>query len=570
MLDLIFAGGTIIDGTGRAARRGDVGIEGSRVVALGTIDQPARRTVDATGLVVAPGFIDPHVHYDAQVLWDPDLTPTSLHGVTTVIGGNCGFGIAPLGPGAADYLVHMLAAVEGMHVDALLAGASWDWTGYDQWLDLVDRSTALNAGFFVGHSTVRRLVMGESAATDAATDDQIRRMVQVVDAALASGAVGFSTSLNENHLDGDGNPVPSRHAGTGELMALARVLAGHPGSLLELVPPMAGPFGTAEYELLTELSLAAHAPVMWNSLAIDETRPIFHESLLAASSYAAERGARVIAMTIPDIARLRLSFSNGMILQAFPGWADLFSLSPEKRLAALGDPAVRSGLREGLAACGSDGLFGRFADFGPMRIGETRQADLNGQTLADAARHRGVDVLDRMLDLVIDEGLEVGFWPPSPGDDDASWRRRAEIWGLPDVIVGGGDAGAHLDAIDSFNYPAVLVGPIVRDRGLVSLEEAVRLLTSVPADLFGLRDRGVLRAGAFADVVVFDPDRIGPGLLELRSDLPAGARRLYAEAAGLHHVAVNGSLVVEDGELTHARPGRVLRRGATQDPTTAP
>jgi N-acyl-D-aspartate/D-glutamate deacylase len=204
-----------------------------------------------------------------------------------------------------------------------------------------------------------------------------------------------------------------------------------------------------------------------------------------------------------------------------------------------------------------------------MRIGETRQADLNGQTLADAARDRGVDVLDRMLDLVIDEGLEVGFWPPSPGDDDASWRRRGGIWGLPDVIVGGGDAGAHLDAIDSFNYPAVLVGPIVRDRGLVSLEEAVRLLTSVPADLFGLRDRGVLRAGAFADVVVFDPDRIGPGPLELRSDLPAGARRLYAEATGLHHVAVNGSLVVEDGELTHARPGRVLRR-ATQDPITAP
>jgi N-acyl-D-aspartate/D-glutamate deacylase len=544
-----------------------VGIEGVRVAATGNIDRPAHRTIDVEGLVVAPGFIDPHVHYDAQILWDPDLTPTSLHGVTTVIGGNCGFGIAPLGPGAADYLVPMLAAVEGMHVGSLFAGASWDWTGYDEWLDLVDRSSALNAAFFVGHSTIRRLVMGESAATDVASDQQVGRMVETVDAALASGAIGLSTSLNENHLDGGGDPVPSRRADTRELVALARVLARHPGALLELVPPMAGPFGSSEYDLLTQLSLAARSPVVWNSLAIDESRPAFHESLLAASPYAAARGARVIAMTIPDVARLRLSFSNGMILQAFPGWSGLFSLPPERRLAALRDPALRSGMREGLAACRGDGLFGRFADFGPMRIGETRRADMNGQTLTAAARASGVDVLDRMLDLVIEEGLEVGFWPPSPGDDDASWRRRAEVWGLADVVVGGGDAGAHLDAIDSFNYPSVLVGPVVRDRGLIRLEEAVRLLTGAPAALFGLRDRGVLVPGSYADVVVFDPDRIGPGAVELRGDLPAGAKRLYAEAVGLHHVVVNGSFVVEDGDLTHARTGRVLRRGA-MDPTT--
>jgi N-acyl-D-aspartate/D-glutamate deacylase len=564
MLDLILAGGTVVDGTGRPGRRGDVGIEGSRVVALGRIDQAARRTVSIDGLVVAPGFIDPHVHYDAQILWDPDLTPTSLHGVTTVVGGNCGFGIAPLGPGSPDYLVHMLAAVEGMHVDALLAGASWDWTGYDEWLDLVDRSTALNAAFFVGHSTVRRLVLGEAAATDAASDEQVHRMVQVVHAALVAGAVGLSTSLNENHLDGDGNPVPSRHAGPGELRALVRALQAHPGALVELVPPMNGPFGTADYDLLTELSLEAASPVLWNSLAVDETRPIFHESLLGASPYAAERGARVIAMTIPDIARLRLSFSNGMIIQAFPGWSKLFSLSPERRLAALADPAMRSVMREGLAACGGDGLFGRFVDFSPMRIGETRrdQGRLNGQTLGQAARDAGTDVLDCMLDLVIDEGLEVGFWPPSLGDDGASWKRRAEVWQLPDVLVGGGDAGAHLDAIDSFNYPAALVGPIRRDRGLVSLEEAVRLMTAVPARLFALRDRGTIRSGCFADLVVFDPDRIGPGPLELRNDLPAGAKRLYSEAVGLHHVLVNGSFVVADGKLTYDRPGRVLRRGA--------
>jgi N-acyl-D-aspartate/D-glutamate deacylase len=251
-----------------------------------------------------------------------------------------------------------------------------------------------------------------------------------------------------------------------------------------------------------------------------------------------------------------------MILQAFEGWAELFAMSPPVRRSALKDRVWRDRLRAGLRAASEGGLFARFVDFGPMRIGEATtpgNEPWNGRTVAELAAARNRDVFDTVLDLAVEENLMVGFWPTPTGDDDASWALRARIWQQPDVLVGGGDAGAHLDAIDSFNYPAVLAGPVVRDRGLLTLEDAVRMLTSEPARRFGLRGRGVLAPGAPADLVVFDPTTFGPGALELRTDLPGGAQRLYSEADGLHHVFVNGVAVVRDRRLTDALPGAVLR-----------
>jgi N-acyl-D-aspartate/D-glutamate deacylase len=269
-----------------------------------------------------------------------------------------------------------------------------------------------------------------------------------------------------------------------------------------------------------------------------------------------------MALSIPDVARLRLSFSNGMILQAFDGWAELFAMTHAARRVALADPAWRARLRTGLRAAQAGGLFARFVEFGPMRIGEARDPSnvrWNGATVDEMAAASRKDPFDAALDLAVEEDLMVGFWPTPAGDDDDSWSLRARVWQQPDVLVGGGDAGAHLDAIDSFNYPAVLAGPVVRDRRLLDLETAIRMLTSEPAKTFGLRGRGEVKVGSSADLVVFDANSFGPGPVELRADLPGGAPRLYSEAEGLHHVFVNGVPIVRDRALTGALPGRVLR-----------
>jgi N-acyl-D-aspartate/D-glutamate deacylase len=563
MTRIVIAGATIVDGAGSPAYTADVAVSGRQISEIGKLSTlGASEVIDANGLVLAPGFIDPHVHYDAQVMWDPALTPSSLNGVTTVVGGNCGFGVAPLGERNADYILRMLANVEGMSIEALEAGSDWSWDSFDEWLGRLAGHLTVNAAFFIGHSTVRRYVMGADATARPASDEEVAAMTELVGAALGRGAVGLSTSLNENHHDGDGVGVPSRHADRRELLALAASMHRYPGRMLEIVPPMAKTFDRSIYELLSSLSLASNGTVLWNSLAIDAAHPEWHDPMLEASSYAAGCGADVVALTIPDVSRLRLSFSNGMILQAFDGWAELFAMPHGRRRSALRDPRWRARLRGGLTASMNAGLYARFVDFAPMHIGEATSpgnAVLNGLTVADAAQQRGTTVFDTALDLAVAEDLDVGFWPPPSGDDDRSWKMRSAVWQRPDVLVGGGDAGAHLDAIDSFNYPAVLAGPIVRDRGLLALEDAVRLMTSVPAERFGLSGRGRLAVGAAADLVLFDPTTFGPGDLELRADLPGGGRRLYSEARGLHQVYVNGTLVVRDGELTGAVPGQVLR-----------
>lgn len=563
MLDLLIRSGMIVDGTGSPARRADIGIRDGKIAELGRIQGSARTVLDVDGLTVTPGFIDPHVHYDGQIMWDPACTPSCHYGVTTVIGGNCGFGIAPLGPANADYILELLANVEGIPTEALRKGSDWGWTGFSEWLDRLAPRIAVNAAFLAGHSTIRRFVLGDAATVRPATEDEIRSMCSLLEELLAAGALGLSTSRNENHLDGQGHGVPSRSADEGELIRLAQVLRSRPGSVLEIVPAMDHAFEEADYDFLTRLGLASKGTILWNSLSVDAARPEWHEKLLGAAPHAAARGARVVALSIPDVSRLRLSFSNGMILQALPGWAPLFALSRPERIEALRDPAWRARLRAGLASATEGGLYARYSNFASMRIGEARSPEFrssNGRRLGEVATERGIDPLDLAFDLAVAERLEAGFWAPALGDDESSWRLRSEVWQRDDVLVGGGDAGAHLDAIDSFNYFGVLAGPVVRDRRLLSFESAVQLLTSRPAALFGLTDRGVIRVGAAADLVVLDPGRFGPGELQLRDDLPGGGTRLYSEAVGLHHVFVNGVHVVREGRLTGSHGGRVLGR----------
>lgn len=566
MLDLLIAGGTVVDGTGGPAGPGDVGVCGGRIVAVGppgSIGEPSAATVDADGLMVAPGFVDLHTHYDAQVFWDPAAGPSPLHGVTTVFGGNCGFSLAPTAPEHAGYLTAMLARVEGMPLAALEAGLDWGWSDFGSWLDRLEGRLGVNAGFLVGHSTVRRLVMGEDAVGAVATPDQIRAMAAQVAASLAHGAIGLSTSQAHTHHDGRGDPVPSRWAERAELEALAAAVAGHPGTTVELV--LAGSlngFTPEETDLMAALSRQADRPVNWNVLGVSAGDPEGAARQLAASDEAARRDGTVVALTLPHTMRIRLSFATGTVIDGLPGWREVLALPPPERLVALADPEVRRRLDAG-AQSDEAGLLRHLAVWRRLILEETfapENAGYEGRTVGQVAAERAQEPFDALLDVVVADGLRTGLRPPIP-ESEEDWVLRARTWTDPRAVVGGSDAGAHLDMMCGAVYTTALLAEGVRRRGLLSWEEAVHQLTEVPACLYGLRDRGVVAPGYWADLVLFDPDTVGPGPERTRDDLPGGASRLVAGASGIERVLVNGVEVVNRGRPTGALPGRVLRSG---------
>ncbi len=570
MLDLLIRGGTVVDGTGALARRADLAVRDGRVVSIGETDEPAAKVIDAAGLMVTPGFVDLHTHYDAQLSWDPTASPSPLHGVTTVIGGNCGFSLAPAGPEHARYLARMMARVEGMPI-AALEHLDWSWNSFGDWVGRLDRSIAVNAGFLVGHSAVRRVVMGDDAVGSTATDDQVRAMASVLARSLEEGALGFSTSQAPTHNDGDGMPVPSRAASRSELEALCRVLSTHPGTTLELiVPGCLNGFSEDEVDLMTTLSLLADRPANWNVLGVSALNPGGLEHQLEASTAAARRGATVVALTLPHTMKLRLCFEPGAILDSLPGWREMFALPVPERMKVLSDPAERARLDAG-AKSKEAGIIGALARWENLVIDETfapENSAYEGRSVRAVAETMGKEPFDALLDIVVADKLRTGLRPPI-GESEADWELRAKVWQDPRAVVGGSDAGAHLDMMCGAIYSTSMLGDGVRARHLLSWEEAVRQLTDVPARLYGLRGRGRLAPGWWADIVVFDAERVGHGPERTRDDLPGGASRLYAEGVGIEHVIVNGEEIVRSGAFTGSLPGWVLRSGTDTDTVTA-
>jgi N-acyl-D-aspartate/D-glutamate deacylase len=571
MLDLVIRGGTVVDGTGAPTRRADVAVRDGRVVAVGDVDEPAAAVIEADGLCVAPGFVDIHTHYDAQLFWDPAASPSPLHGVTTVIGGNCGFSLAPAGPAHADYLARMMARVEGMPLSSL-EQLDWAWTSFGDWLGRLDGRIGVNAGFLVGHSALRRSVMGEAAVGSEADAGQTAGMVAALHQALDEGALGLSTSQAHTHNDGDGSPVPSRSATRAELEALCAAVGDHDGTTLELiVPGCLNGFSDDEVDLMATLSLLANRPANWNVLGVSALNRSGLEHQLAASTKAAERGAKVVALTLPHAMKIRLSFAHGAIIDGLPGWRELFAVSVPERMKRLSDPAERRRLDEG-ARSKEAGIIGALARWQNLLFDETfapANASYEGRSVGDVAAERGQEPFDALLDVVIADDLRTGLRPPIP-ESEADWELKADVWRDPRTVVGGSDAGAHLDVMCGAIYSTSLLGEGVRKRGLLSWEEAVHELTDVPARLYGLRDRGRLAPGWWADVVVFDPGRVGQLPERTRADLPGGASRLYAEAEGIEHVLVNGTEIARGGVFTGALPGAVLRSGTDTDTVTVP
>jgi len=564
MLDLRIVNASLVDGTGSPADEGDVGIENGRIAQIGHVTGPARQTIDARGLTVAPGFVDLHTHYDAQAFWDPSLRPSVHFGVTTIYGGNCGFSIAPLSgrPEDAKYLMRMLARVEGMPLESLEAGVPWDWTSFGEYLSRVEGRLAVNNAFMVGHSAIRRTVMGERAVGHTATDAEIAAMQALLRESLAAGGMGLSSTINNSHNDADGNPVPSRHATHEEILALASVVSEFEGTTVEFLPMIGDAFSPDQLELLTNLSKAANRPVNWNILITDSRRPDVFRSHLGASDYAAARGGKVVPLVQAHVGATYLNFVSGFVLDMYKGWDVLMRQPLEARAQALSDPVYRRNLDESARNTpGPRSLTTTWADWIFAEIYDESNKRFQGRKVGEVAAELGKGAFDTMIDVVLADRLRTSLIPPPRGGDDESWRMRGEAWLDERTVVGASDAGAHLDLNDTFASPATVLSEGVRKRKLLTLEQAVRQLTSVPARLVGLRERGELKEGWHADLTVFDPSSVGAGPVAMRYDLPAGAGRLYADSVGVKHVFVNGREVVRDGQFLGIFPGRTLRSG---------
>jgi N-acyl-D-aspartate/D-glutamate deacylase len=569
MLDVVIRGGEVIDGTGMARFRADVGIANGKIVAVGNVADEAETVIDATGKVVAPGFIDLHTHYDAQAFWDSSLSPSPLHGVTTVMAGNCGFTIAPLTEQDGDYLMRMLARVEGMPLESLQEGVPWNWSTTAEYFDAIDGTLMPNAGFLVGHSALRRVVMHDDATKREATDEEIDRMCDLLRDGLRAGGMGFSSTWSTSHNDHTGVPVPSRHASRKELIALCAVVGEFPGTTLEFIPAV-GRFEQETFELMADMSAAANRPLNWNLLQVYQQNWDLVQHQLKGGDVAKERGGKVLALTLPDTFRLRLNLRSGFILDILNGWDELMALPPEEKLAMLRDPKGREEMnRLAQSTEGPTRSIGNWAAYILLETFTDKWKPYQGRLIGDIAKELGRDAWDVLADIVVDDNLNTVIANQDKGQDDATWQRRVEVWRDDRAIVGASDAGAHLDMIDSFAFSTTLIARAVREHHLMPLEEAVSHLTDRPARLYGLRDRGRVAEGYHGDIVVFDPDTIGPGPVYQKFDLPGGAGRVYGEAEGIEHVLVNGVPAVRHGEILASRPGVLIRSGRDTDTVTA-
>jgi N-acyl-D-aspartate/D-glutamate deacylase len=562
MADLVIRGALMVDGSGREAVRGDIAVDGGRIAAVGRVADRGTRELDGAGLALAPGFIDVHTHYDCQLFWDPSASPSPWHGVTTVVIGNCGFTIAPCRPEDRETLMQLLLFVEGMPLETLRAGIAWAWEDFDGYLGALERQgVGPNVAAFVGHSAVRYRVMGRAAVERAASAEEQARMAALVREAMAAGAIGWSTSLSPTHFFDDGTPAPSRVAETGELLALAAALRDLDRGVIEIAPrtTIGGPEDkAAEQQFFAELARASGKLVSWAPLLDSPFAPGSAQRLIAEAAALQDQGLAVVPQVGCRPLEVRFDFATpAFFLQQVPHWREFMAKPRAERRRLFGDPAFRGELDAygsfvaGLAQ-GWDQLVLRL----PARAETRRWQD---RSVADVAATLGTPPLDTFCDLVLADDLE-GQWGivMLNGDED----RVAELIRHPAGLLALSDAGAHVDTLCDQGFTTYLLGHWVRERGTLSLEEAVRLLTSVPAARYGLAGRGTLAPGAAADLVLFDPARVATRPTEMVHDLPRGERRLLQGADGIEYVFVNGTAVVERGAPVDHRPGRVLRGGS--------
>lgn len=556
MYDLLVKGGRIYDGSGMPSYYGDVGISGGKIVEIGRLHGGAKRTLNVDGLAVAPGFIDPHTHLDAQLFWDPLGTSSCFHGVTSVVVGNCGLSLAPTKPEDRDAVIKSFVRVEAISRRVLEEGIQWKWESTSEYLDALGARLGINAAALVGHIAVRHRVMGEDAVERPATAEEIAKMKELVRQGMKAGAVGFSTNQNPRHIREDKKPVASRLASDEELGSLLDVLAEMNSGVVQLSGGGADARGRIAYA--AQMARRTGRPVLWQSINHSWSRPNHWQEMLANTQRVfREDGLPIYAMTQAKPFQNRYTLLDAQCFDEFPTWKSAMFSPVEARKQMFADSAIRKKLRAEAIEDQSPSVFPRrwdviFVDHVKLpknKIFEHKSV----QEIANAADKDG---LDWFLDISLEEDLQTRFvHTNTQGDPQAV----CEILKHPAVMIGQSDAGAHMGYDARFGYSTAFLGCWVRDHGIMSLEEAVNKLTFRVASVFGLSDRGLLRPGFAADIAVFDPATVNTLEPEYVQDLPANETRMIQKAAGVPHTVVNGEVVIQDGAPTGALPGKVLR-----------
>lgn len=551
--DLVARGGTLVDGTGAPAVRGDVAIRGGRIAAVGEVKGKGAREIDAEGAIVAPGFVDIHTHYDAQVFWDRMLTISPWHGVTTVVVGNCGFGVAPTKPADRDLILRTLENVEGMSLDALRSGLGeeWPFTSFGEFLSAIEsQGTSIHIGALVGHTPIRTWVMGEEAVEREATPEEIEEMRTLVAAAMADGALGFATSKAPTHVGYAGNPVPSRMASSEEILTLAGCLRDAGKGTFQATIGIGMLF-----DELAEVQRSIGRPVTWTALLGGLFGPDGHRQVLETAAQQQADGIEVYPQVTGRALMLEFDLGAPFPFGTMKAMKAAFAADHDGKMRLYADPDFRRELAEATAT--TRGLFSL------EHIWISRHPDndaLIGRSLPELAAERGVSTIEAMLDLALASDLKVSFRMAVANTDEDT---VSELLRDPHVVLGLSDAGAHASQLCDAGASTHLLGHWVREKEVLTLEEAVRKLTSEPADLFGMKDRGRLAPGTSGDLAIFEPDTVACGELERVHDFPAGADRLIAPAHGMRAVVVAGEVLREENrdqiDPEGPLPGRVVR-----------
>ena len=534
----------------------DVAIEGGKIIEIGRLNGTASRTLNMDGLAVAPGFIDPHTHLDAQLFWDPLGTSSCFHGVTSVIVGNCGLSLAPAKPENRDAVIKSFVRVEAISRRVLEEGIQWKWNSTGEYLNALGTRLGINAAALVGHIAVRHCVMGEDAVERQATAAEIAKMRELVRQGMEAGAVGFSTNQNPRHIREDKKPVASRLAADEELGSLLDVLGEMNRGVVQLSGGGADARGRIAYA--AQMARRTGRPVLWQSINHSWSRPNHWQEMLANTQRVfREEGLPIYAMTQAKPFQNRYTLLDAQCFDEFPTWKSAMFSSVEVRKQMFADPAIRKKLRAEAIEDQSPSVFPRrwdviFVD----HVKLPKNKIFERKTVQEVAGAEGKDGLDWFLDISLEEDLETRFVHTNTQGDP---KAVCEILKHPAVMIGQSDAGAHMGYDARFGYSTAFLGCWVRDHSIMSLEEAVNKLTFRVASVFGLSDRGLLRPGFAADIAVFDPATVNTFEPEYVQDLPANETRMIQKAAGVPHTIVNGEVVIENGAPTGALPGKVLR-----------
>ena len=555
-VDLLIKNGLVVDGTGAPGRHADVAIVGDKIAEIGKLGGiAAAKTIDAADCVVSPGFIDPHTHYDAQICWDGAVTPSSWHGVTSVVMGNCGVGIAPCTPKAREIAMRDLVNVEGIPFDVLDRGITWEWESFPEFLDAAERrKPAVNLGFLAPLTPFRHFVMGEASMERQATPEETRRIAALLAEAVDAGAFGFSSTILNQHVGYEGRPLACRNAGRDELQAYSRVLRERGKGAIEIaITRQTSVLDDEGYEILDFLLTESTRPVTFIALFDRDDLSEAVRNTLAKAAPLLKRGAR--PQTSPLPLTREINMRNPFSFASYPSWNRVFvDQSKEGQAAVYRDPAFRNAFRAELKRPMGFGNWERIVVY---RAKSPALKALEDRSIASIARDRGKDGVDTFLDLTLEDDLEIEFTMSS---FNTRIDRMTEILNDPSVLIALGDGGAHLDMLCDAGYPTYLLGTWVRERQVMSLERAVERLTSDAAALFGIKGRGRLAPGLAADVTIFDPATIGSGNRgERRFDLPGGGKRIVMPSRGVETTIVNGAVTYAKGELTGAAAGTVLR-----------